>query len=56
VAIESGDYAGAAKRHGEALALRRKVGDRYGMAGSLNNLAYVASARGDLDTMACDAA
>jgi non-specific serine/threonine protein kinase len=47
LAYEQGDYRRAAVLHGEALALRRVLGDRVGIATSLNNLANVAAVLGD---------
>jgi non-specific serine/threonine protein kinase len=42
-----GRYARAEELHAACLALRRRVGDRVGVAASLNNLAQVARDRGD---------
>jgi len=47
VALEQGDYARAAALHEESLTLRRELGDAWGVALSINNLADVALRRGD---------
>ncbi len=49
VALPRGDYARAALLYGEALALRRSLGDAHGVAYALNNLGMVATERGDTD-------
>jgi tetratricopeptide (TPR) repeat protein len=47
VAIERGDYGRAVALHEESLALRRELGDKWGIASSLGNLGLVAFERGD---------
>jgi predicted ATPase/class 3 adenylate cyclase/Tfp pilus assembly protein PilF len=48
LAYVQGDYPAARTRHEESLAIQRQLGDRGGMATSLNNLANVALGQGDL--------
>jgi tetratricopeptide (TPR) repeat protein len=47
LARPQGDYATARVLHQEALAIRRELGDRFGIAGSLNNLGLIARYQGD---------
>jgi tetratricopeptide (TPR) repeat protein len=47
LAYRQGDYARARALHEEGLALFRGLGDRQGIADSLNNLGFVAWAQGD---------
>jgi non-specific serine/threonine protein kinase len=47
LASDQGDFVHARAHHEEALAIRRRVGDWRGVAGSLNNLGDVASGQGD---------
>ncbi len=47
LAWRQGDYAAAQGLHGEGLALNRQLGDRKGIADSLNNLGIIASRQGD---------
>jgi non-specific serine/threonine protein kinase len=47
LAFNQGDYDQATALYEEALALRRKFGDKQGIAQSLNNLGFVASTQGD---------
>jgi len=47
LAREQGDYVAARASHEESLALRRKIGDREGIASSLSNLGSVAHEQGD---------
>lgn len=49
LAWEQGDYERAGALHQESLELRRSLGDRVGVAASLNNLGLVALERGDLE-------
>jgi non-specific serine/threonine protein kinase len=49
---EQGDYEAAEHYFREALALRLKLDDRYGMANQLTDLAYVAAARGEVERAA----
>jgi non-specific serine/threonine protein kinase len=46
-AFTEGDYEAAERHFREALALRLKLDDRYGMANQLTELAYVAAARSE---------
>ena len=48
LARRQGDYPAARALHEESLAIRRQLGDRRGMAASLNNLGNVAVKQGDL--------
>jgi non-specific serine/threonine protein kinase len=47
LSYDQGDYSAATTLHEESLAIRRELGDRSGIAGSLNNLGSVAHNRGD---------
>jgi non-specific serine/threonine protein kinase len=47
MALFQGDMASAKSLHEESLAIRRRLNDRHGIAGSLNNLGNVAEYRGD---------
>ncbi|HTI46643.1 MAG TPA: tetratricopeptide repeat protein [Casimicrobiaceae bacterium] len=47
-AHQQGDYPFAVERYEEGLAMRRALGDRRGIASSLNNLGVAAQERGDL--------
>jgi non-specific serine/threonine protein kinase len=47
LALRQGDYAAARPALEESLAIRRELGDRPGIAASLNNLGYVVRAQGD---------
>ncbi|MDP8924600.1 MAG: tetratricopeptide repeat protein, partial [Chloroflexota bacterium] len=47
LAYNQGDYAAAEACHQESLEIRRELGDRRGIAGSLNNLGLIARDRGD---------
>jgi predicted ATPase/transcriptional regulator with XRE-family HTH domain/Tfp pilus assembly protein PilF len=47
LAYSQGDYTRAVALHEESLALRRELGDEWGIAASLNNLAIVACEQGD---------
>jgi predicted ATPase len=47
LACDQGDYAAARALHEESLAVSSKLGDRRGIATSLNNLAHVARLQGD---------
>jgi non-specific serine/threonine protein kinase len=47
LARPQGDYATARALHQEALAIRRELGDKFGIAGSLNNLGLIARYQGD---------
>ena len=48
LAYLQGDYAAAEVRHREALAIWRQLGNRRGIARSLNSLGSIASSRGEL--------
>ena len=45
-----GDYAAARASYEQSIAICRELGDRRGIAGSLNNLGSIASAQGDEET------
>ena len=47
LAYRQGDYPAAHALHEESLAIRREMGDRWGIAGSLNSLGNVAYEQGD---------
>ncbi len=47
LARRQGDYLAARALHEESLVIRRELGDRYSIAGSLHNLGNVASHQGD---------
>ena len=47
LASRQGDYAAARALHEESLSIRRELGERWGIASSLNNLGNVAYAQGD---------
>lgn len=48
LAYLQGDYVGAEARHREALAIWRRLGNRRGVARSLNSLGNIANSRGEL--------
>jgi len=50
IVYELGDLAAAQRLYEESLALRESIGDRGGMADSLNNLGMLATARGESGT------
>jgi predicted ATPase/class 3 adenylate cyclase/Tfp pilus assembly protein PilF len=50
LAWAQGEYVAARSLYEESLALRRELGDKLGIAASLNNLALVAQQQGDYDT------
>jgi tetratricopeptide (TPR) repeat protein len=47
VALNQGDYPAARALYEESLAIRRELGDRFGIAGSLNDLGDVVCKQGD---------
>src|SRR5438045_2261738 len=47
LACEQGDYTAARPLYEQSLAIRRELGDKGDIAGSLNNLGIVAYAQGD---------
>jgi uncharacterized protein HemY len=50
VLFEQGDYANARALLTESLALKRELGDKWGMAAVLSNLGSVALAEDDIDS------
>jgi non-specific serine/threonine protein kinase len=53
VAAAGGDYTAARRLHEESLAIYRTLGDRSGMAGSMEGLAAIAFASGEPSRAAC---